>query len=417
MGSIVLLYWLSRAIFDSSAVALVSALFLAVIPMNVVGSRYFKEDIPLMFFMNLSMFLMVLLIEKRKGIFYLLAGTAIGLSVAVKYAALNLVPFYLAAHCLVLWRGPSKGMFRRLVDWRFLLGLVLVVAAFLAFNTHVISDWDGVLAGFRTQLGYAGRGHHDGTVISGGEHWWTFYLRYALLPGVGLLAALAAAGGVVTACRRRMVAAMFMAGWMAAFCLGLEQSPAKPFPFFARYMHGVAPGLCMFAAFALCEAYRASAGRRWLRCGAVSALALTLLLPLVKTGLINHSIGPGRETRARARVWMEENLEPGSKILVDSRSYGAEPPVDRFDVRHDFHRNLDYVRNRNVDYIVLGSFSYDRFEYDRAPGAKAQQKYGYYLSIFGECELVREFNPRFAFLSYGFHNPVVQVYKVTRDVP
>ena len=111
---------------------------------------------------------------------------------------------------------------------------------------------------------------------------------------------------------------------------------------------------------------------------------------------------------------MAANLEPGSKILVDSRSHAAEPPPDIFDVRRKFHRNLDYIRNRDVDYIVLGSFSHDRFEYDKDRGRQADQTYGYYLSVFRECELVQEFRPRFAFMTYGFHNPVIRIYRVPK---
>ena len=413
--TMVVVYRLGRSVFGSSAAGLLAALFLAVVPLNAVGSRYFKEDIPLMLFMNLSILLMLLMVKHGKRVFYVPAGTAIGLSVAVKYAALNLVIFYVAAHALVVALAPREDRLRRLLEWRLAAGLALGIAAFLAFNMHAILDWPGFVAGFRIQLQYAASGHHDGTVITGWEHFWTFYLRQAVLPGVGLPLALAAVAGGIVSLRRRMAPAIFLGAWMFVFYLGLEKSPAKPFPFFARYMHGIAPGLCAFAAFAICEAYRAAgAGARWRRMAVLSGAALCLCLPLVKTCLINHSLGPGRETRHRARAWMAENLAPGSKILVDSRSYGAEPPPEVFDVRRKFHRNLDFIQGRDVDYVVLGSPSYERFEYDKNRGRQADHTYGYYLSVFRECELVREFRPKFRFMTYGFHNPVIGIYRVPK---
>ena len=414
LATILLLYWFARAVFDSSGVGLLAALFLAVVPLNVMGSRYFKEDIPLMFFMNVSMLFLALVARKGRGVFYILAATAIGLSVAVKYAALNLVPFYVAAHAVAVWRSAREERVRRLPAWQFLVGPVLMLCAFTAFNTHAVTDWEAFCEGFRTQLQYAGSGHHDGTAISGWEYAWTFYFRYAVVPGIGLPAAVAALAGIVLAVRRKMVAATFVAAWIVVFYLGLEKSPAKPFPFFARYMHGISPGLCMFAAFAFHEACGAWAGRRLRTSLCVGVAVLAILLPLGKTCLVNHSIGAGRETRDRARAWMSDNLEPGSKIFVDSRSYGAEPAADKFDVRRRFHRNLDYLQNRGVDYIVLGSYSHERFTYDKNPGKQAVQMYGYYQSVFRECELLYEAKPWFPFMSYGFHNPVISIYKVPK---
>jgi 4-amino-4-deoxy-L-arabinose transferase-like glycosyltransferase len=211
-----------------------------VVPLNVIGSRYFKEDIPLMFFLNLAVLMMVLTLRSSHRWTYLPAGIAVGLALSVKYVAAILIPFYILCHGVRVWRSSSGSKMKTAFEPYFFLGMVAVPAVFLLLNPYVIIEWKDFISTFHAQQGYAVTGHHDGTVILGRDYWWSFYLLRAVVPGLSLPVTLAALTGILLALWKRNAEAAFVAVWLGTFYLMMESSPAKPFPFFARYIHGLA---------------------------------------------------------------------------------------------------------------------------------------------------------------------------------
>jgi hypothetical protein len=411
--TVLLLYFIGMHVFGDKYVSLLSALLFSVIPVSVIGSRYFKEDIPLMLFLNLTMFLFLWILAKPTWYNYLLAGILAGISVAVKYSAVQMIPLYILVHiAAVVIHGRDKPIKAAFSPW-FFLGLILIAVTFLAFNPYIIPRWEEFCAALKAQAGYAGRGHNDGTSISGPDYWWTFYLRYAVIPGMTIPLALASLAGIVMALRRRSLAAAFIVAWMFYVYFSVEASKAKPFPFFARYIHAVFPFLCMFAAYALVEFFRKSRNSPATRCLAVVLILVCVGTPLAKTALINAAIK--EDTRVIGSEWINSNLPEGAVICLDDAYYSPRPSGKKFELDYAsrmHHRTIAKLQEKKVNYVVLNSFRADRYEYSWKFSKKAKLRRDYYEGLVEYGTLIKEILPRFAFQTYGFHNPVIRIYQL-----
>ncbi len=103
LGSVVLIFYMGKNLFNEKA-GLIAAFLLSFFPLNVIYSTRITPEIPLAFFMALSVF-MFLLGEQRKGdrvflnlknLYFLLSGVFLGVGYLVKESAIILLPFFIA---------------------------------------------------------------------------------------------------------------------------------------------------------------------------------------------------------------------------------------------------------------------------------------------------------------------------------
>jgi len=95
IGSIVIAYYIGKKIFDVK-VGLLSAFLLSIFPVDVAYATTIVPDIPVAFFMGLSVYLFLLGEKGKNTMYYFLSGTAIGLAWLVKSLALLILPFFVA---------------------------------------------------------------------------------------------------------------------------------------------------------------------------------------------------------------------------------------------------------------------------------------------------------------------------------
>jgi hypothetical protein len=344
-----------------------------------------------------------------------------------KLSAFLLVPVLAAAH-LLRHRASGRPL-RDLASPGILAVAGLIAVGFLAVNPYVLTNVARMMAGVSFQSHYAARGHHDGTVVDPWAELWTFYLRQAMVPGLSLPVVVAFLLGVVLLVRRLRhggdPAAALLLMWIALGYVLLERSPAKPFPFFARYFHPFVPAVAIVAAWTL-VAVRAEVWRRTGRGRALwaanLALAAVIAWPLARSALITAAIAD--DTRVQAARWIEQHLPRGSTLALDDPRYS--PPLDQPPFTPGAFRVIapprlvddpvaDSLADR-VDYVVLNSIRMDRYSLTRSRSPSAQRAYDYYRKLRAELPVVKEFRPRFALQSYGFHNPVVTIHRTSRWV-
>ena len=235
---------------------------------------------------------------------------------------------------------------------------------------------------------YAGSGHRDGTVIRGIDYWWTFYLRYAILPGLTLPATVFGLAGLLLAVvkRNQLLIVLSVALLLAYF--QVESSPAKPFPFFARYLHMAYPLLALLAAYAFVELWRRLRDRTLTRMLAIAIGLILVLVPLGTSALLAAGARP--DTRELATRWMAENLPHGARIALGSRTYSPQHLNDLFNVRYDdsIHtRSVQQLKDAKFEYLVVNSFQYDRYPYSLASSAVSRQAVEGYAAFERELTL------------------------------
>jgi 4-amino-4-deoxy-L-arabinose transferase-like glycosyltransferase len=423
LATLLLLHRTALVLFESRPVALLATAILAFAPMNVMGSRYIKEDIPLLLWTQLALLFVFLIVKRGRPRDYLCAGLAVGAAIGTKHVGALLVPLFVAA-CAVRARATGQGLRQVLGGWP-LVGAQLILLAALAFNPFVLIRTDEFIAGVRFQGGYALAGHHDGTRVTPWSQLWTFYLREALLPGltwpivVACLAALPLALRLRRSPRDGVVA--LLAAWTIVVYFAFEASPSKPYPFFARYLHPLTPSVALLAAWALWRARRALAARLPAPGGGAVAGALVaaaVAWPLGQSVLVSAALGD--DTRLQARRWIEGNLPPRAQVVVDGSFYGPpldEPPLPvgrapAIVAARVYDTPLEGLADGGIDYLVLSSFRWDRFAASAGTSDEAARADRYYRAIRRRLTPLREFRPAVALQTYGFHNPIIAIYAV-----
>jgi hypothetical protein len=169
-----------------------------------------------------------------------------------------------------------------------------------------------------------------------------------------------------------------------------------------------------------------SAGVAWV--ALVAALQKRVAAPLVYAACAVLFFGPPsvkslmiadealHDTRIVAGRWMEENIPPGSTIVMTEGERNL--PVStfwgtRWRTEERDPPGVNAPRNgRPPPYFVLSSFKFQRFleSPESVPDTTA-----FYRQVMGEFELVKEFRPRW--LTYGKHSPVILVYRPPSEYP
>ena len=414
LGTVVLVFLLGEIVLGERNQAMLAALLFAAFPVNVAGSLYVKEDIPLMFWFTAAMAAMSALVQTGRKGYYLWTGPLIGLAIGTKYPGLLLLPVFLLAHLIVVFKVPKGDRIKVLLAWQVFASLGLAVLAFLIFNSHAITEWPDFLKGFLSRLRYAKTGHRDGTAIRGLDYWWTFYLRYAILPGITFPATLFFLAGLVVSFIRRNRPAVLISVAVLISYFVFENSLAKPFPFFARYLHFAYPLMALLAAFAFFKLWCLLRQGTLTRLIGITVGLILVLSPLCKSTILAAGARP--DTRFLAERWIDENLPPGSRIYMGCRcSFPQDFGRDKFQMKYDgkIHRkSVQQMKEEKAEYLVVSSFRYDRWRFSRKSSATAREAFRAYVAFDRELELIKVFQPRFSFQSYGQHNPVIRIYKI-----
>jgi len=396
-------YRLGRELAGRGA-GLSAAVVYAVAPLPIAATQYLKEDTPLALWATVALLLAVRAVRSGRRDHLLAGAAAAGLAFASKYAGAASVAIVLAAAALT----PARRLRRVAADAVAVAGVFLL--AFALVCPVLASRPQELLGSVGSQTRYLERGHHDGIAVSGPSQAFTFYLRRAVGPGLGWPALLAAAGGAVVLWSRRRRAAALVLLWAAGYLAVAEAMPAKPYPFFARYVLPVAPPLAALAGVALAILIRMSR-ERW-RAAAVrvaAALAAVLVLLPTTVSAAARAVTALPDTRDRAVAWALENVPPGAVLWMSP--YSAPLGRARFEARPLDQAGLQEARRAQSErrhWVMLVSFYADR--YLENPGARPQLS-AFLSGLLDGAAGGATFRNRW--VRFGYANPVVRVFPVT----
>ena len=402
----------ARPTWDGKLLGALGAAILAVSPLHITCSRYFKEDALLTLFITLSAFLVVRAVGTGRMTLLSWAGLAAGFACGTKYSGLlTVVPI------LGIALADRRAGLRQLF-----MALALVVIGFVICTPYAILTPDAFLAGVASESVHARSGHH-GAAIESWTQLWCFHFWGSILPGAGITPSLLALFGAGYALRS------FFAGrgagivWPLTVMCGLmwyvsaEAIPSKPFPQPDRYVLPVLPFLSILAGGALLFAAAAIRSTSKVRPVAI----ITLLLVFAAAGPAAHSILLARsitpDTRLEMRRYIDAQIPKKTKILT----MGGTVYLPRFapgsyrvgsarsELGTDKEGIVEKLKASGYQYLLTSSFDTDLryFEQD-SPGEK-RRKLAYEEIEHGLRIVHRTEAPG---VSYGFHNPTVTLYSL-----
>jgi hypothetical protein len=405
----VLLTALSARILFGSAIAIFSALFLAVSPLHITSSRYLKEDSLLLFWTLLSLYLMLKAVfEKRDRLIYLSAITA-GFAIGTKYSGAMVILIPLAAP----WLASSSYL---IPDFKLLkksfLSILLVPIIFFITTPYSIFNFSKFKVDINYEKSHMLLGHTH--AIDAWSQYWMYHFSYSLIPGLSpLLTFLAVLGAGVLVAKWKK-AGLLVVGIALMFYLPAEWVKAKPAPQPERYIYQCLPFFSIAAAYLLNQLVYLSQGATYKRFFVAVIFLISILLPTARSLSLASEIKD--DTRLIAGRWLVENTSPGGLVLFEWVPYA--PRVDNQNVRvkyilraHlDEMLNVDTLKSFDAEYLAISGLFFDR--YFKQPRASQKAK-SLYKKLFDELPIAKMIESRAG--TYGFHNPEIVIFSLKQN--
>jgi 4-amino-4-deoxy-L-arabinose transferase-like glycosyltransferase len=421
-----LTYLAGRRLFDRTVALLGAAIFgLAFLP--VFYSHLALNDVPTLAAVALSLWGVAGVLREGRARDYRVAGLAGGLATATKYTAVIVfmcLAFAFLADAVRRWRSvPAQ---RWLAPRRMLVALLLGLGMFVLANPYSVLDFHAFIAGVSKQASAAGG--EDPTKLGISPGGGIGYYIWTLGWGLGLVPAVAAAGGALAlVARRRWWPALVLLPASITFVIfmGVQQR------YFGRWEMPIFPILALLGAYAALELVRWLHRSRGIPLPLAGTLAAVLLLSQSLSADVHDDRVLSRpDTRTLTRSWMLAHVAPGSKIVLepvvppawsgrigaalpytsDGRQWNLYPTeLDRYDARgrplpagerhyeplDQYERTLQpsllsTYEQQGYCWVVVGSLQADRpFVSPRAaPGAIA-----YYGALARQARLVYHVSP------------------------
>ena len=328
------------------AVGLAAALLVAVNYLHARDSHFATVDVPMTFFVTLSLAFALRAAGTQARRDFLLAGLFAGLATSAKYNAGVVILCAIVAALPRLVSSDEPRARRSAVVSLALAGL-LMAAAFAATSPYCVVHLGDVLTGLVVQRRLLFGG--------GGGPAWRIHLATTLPGAFGWPGFAAVVLGVAHAAWRRRPADLVL----LALVVPTFASMAGMTWVFPRYTLPMIPALAILAAEAAL-AVVPPARTAW-----AVVVSVVLALPALRSIVAYDRLAAREDTRVLAAGWVAENLPPRSRILV-CRGYGA--PVINDDHRrppafkpHLVPCSIDDVRSTEARYLITHEHPYVRF--------------------------------------------------------
>jgi hypothetical protein len=365
--------------------ALLAAGLMAILPIHVRESHYVLTDVPLTFFVSLSMLLTLRAADAGTITAFAWAGAAAGLATATKYNGALVLVLPLIASLATTPRQSS-----RLALLRASVGAYCL--AFLVGAPYTILDLPAFLNGFaRLSSEYRTRPALP-------EPGWLLYMKHLRLvlgpPAYYLLGA----GVIVGLLRLRRRAEVVQWTTLAVFPLLYFAFVGGQRLIFARYLLPITPAVCLLIAetIVICgNTLRAFTPHPAGRPAALVLVALVAFWYPTRQAVDFDRMIARRGTVDFAYDWIYANVAKGARVAIETRAL-LLPPHDykatnfpRLISDHLTHAPREYETylHENYEYVVASSAAY-------GPALAAPQKaptdYAAYMRLFEQSvELVR----------------------------
>jgi len=347
-AAVVLAFLIGRKLTNNTAVGLLAGIMMAISPTNVAHSRLITPDTFTVFFVLLSFWGSVQVLQQGKPWHYIIAGIGSGLAASTKYTGALIVLPLILAHLL---RHGLKGMRER----NLYSGLVFSVVAFLATTPFALLDYQKFLTDLQFDAQHYSTGHAgmEGNTLN----WYLAYLWRVEGP-VALLAVLEILRGIYARSKRSILLSVFPLVYFAFISSLVVRNDRTLLP--------LTPFLFLLASSLVVNLFRQTNTRRLntrkaLTLAAVVLVIVSLTVPFLRTVKNNFQLTTV-DSRETARIWIAHNLPSGARIAIESYAPYVDP--QRFSVQ-GFGRMIDqtpewYIAN-GFQYLIFSQGMFGRF--------------------------------------------------------
>ena len=367
----------------SRPVALLAAVMFAVMPLHVRESHFVLTDVPMTFFVMLTLLMSLRGHERSTLRAFALAGAAAGLAGATKYNGVLAIVIPLLACAMTPATRPSRIA-------AMLWIVVAAVATFLAAAPYTLIDLPTFLNQFaRLSAEYRTAATFDDPV-------WLIYLKHlrnALRwPGTVIVAA-----GVILGLFKA-AAGPDRAKWalIAIFPLLYFRFISNQTLFFGRYLLPLLPFLSLLGAAAIAELVRqlrltpvAPAARR----AVIILLTVVAIAPPAYTSIAFNANAAKVWTTEQAYKYVMTQVPAGAKVALESRQILLPQEIYNAMYLPQLRlRPFEYYVDGGVEYFVASSQCYGPY-FEKDGPQKYPAEHADYMRIFNQTQEVARFTP------------------------
>lgn len=309
--------------FYGKIVGVTAALFLAVVPSHIIQCHYFNVNAPLTFWIMLSFWFMIKIMNTGKTRWYILVGITAGLAMSTKYTALLLIFPLATAHCLrENDKFRPKNIIISLFSTRLFMAYVFFALSFLMGSPYILFSWKEFINGilFVRQLGFKTSSQIVDLLKP------IMVMRY----GAGLPMSILSGIGLVLLAKRRHKGDILILSWIVPFYLISSRmvyytTDSRLLPLF--------PFLCLCAALFLCKTTKFQQWGNYLMYIQIILVGAVFLYNLLFSLTINKRFLE-QDVQDKAGNWILENIPAGTTIGYETSPYWWAPyihysPTDR----------------------------------------------------------------------------------------
>lgn len=328
--SVVLVYLLGKKV-DGYRTGLLASFFFALNPVHIEYSHYICVDIPMTLFVIASLYSMTFIPERGDLKFYFITGLFIGIATLNKFPAIVLILPFLYSHYMRIKKEQSEAP--RWLDKRLVSGMLVFTGIYVIGAPGLLVYPKFILNIVRTVVQGRPVGT-EGPYSGNTPNLWLVHLGH-LYESLGFPLFAFFIWGVIRATYKSSVNETCIALFCLIFYIGVCTSG---FPEWGRhYVLPIFPlGLILSAKSVLLLGDFSMRAKPFKSLGRPAIVLLTLL-HLVTLALDKVDKVDQPNTRSMAKEWIEQNIDPGSKILL----YGFPGiPYSRIVQIHDLPSNL-----------------------------------------------------------------------------
>jgi 4-amino-4-deoxy-L-arabinose transferase-like glycosyltransferase len=348
-GTVYLVYAIGRRV-GGLACAVPAALLLALNPVHMAQSVVVEVDVPLAFFVTLSLMYMMRILETPTRRDYLMAGLAAGLATSAKYTgALVLVPL-LIAHLVARRTRPHKGGKKAIrgATWGWLaVGGVAALVAFAVTSPFVFLDSKSFWHDLTFERTHMRLGQFGGEASST----WLYYAGALVKRVLGWPCTLLMVGGLgyLLASKRRAWT-LVLAGFLVPMWIMISSWNMKA----DRYLIPLIPAALLICGGMLAEwlsiLKRRSIGTVAQRAVAVGAVVVLLAGSAGGSYVYRNRLRP--DPRTEARMWITTHVPSGSLIVTETLGPNLLDPLHLAPLEPELRARILKSEAQGVFYAV-----------------------------------------------------------------
>jgi len=306
LGTVWLVYAVGKRLFDRRVGLCAS--FLAAISFPLVYMAFAKDDIFLTFFMVLSLYSAIRIVEQPSRLsLYVMTGVALAAASASKYLGLLGIPLLLIA----AWQGSMP---QRVNVWRpFLWGCAAFLVTFVCFVPSAVLDPTRLFVRSLVLVTEGNSGARFAQTLGRGSWYGYMWSTYATTTGIVFAGLFYSAAIFIF--WKRLGAGLLLLVYPLTLTMALTVSVlAGKGAEAPHYELSAIPFMCVAVGYMLASILSSSFQfSRW----AVACLILLVVVDNVGQAWVFNRMSLSGDSRTMARTWVESHIPGGSSVLLE----------------------------------------------------------------------------------------------------